>query len=196
MVAMLDHLEQQGMLTRAGRGWAMTVPLEQVDPGVPETLKQMLEMQLQHATDAELQLLKCASVAGQRFTSWAVGTMLAQDPVAVEVTCEELVDRQQFLKGAGSRELPSGVATTEYQFGHALYREILYRRLNATQRIMFHRRLAEGFEALRLPIVPEMASEIALHFEEGLDYDRAVQYLMRAAHNATRRYAQWTPPKK
>ena len=189
MTAMLDHLAKQGVLVEAGGRWRIAIPIDQVDPGVPETLKQMLEMQLQHATDAEQQLLKCASVAGQRFTSWAVGTMLAQDPAAVEVTCEELVERQQFLKGAGSRELSNGVATTEYQFGHALYREILYRRLNATQRITFHRRLAEGFEALRLPIVPEMASEIALHFEEGQDYDRAVQYLMPAAHNATRRYA-------
>ena len=52
----------------------MTVPLEQVDPGVPETLRQMLEIQLQHLSDAERQLLKCASVAGQRFTAWSVAT--------------------------------------------------------------------------------------------------------------------------
>ena len=57
----------------------MTVPLEQVDPGVPETLRQMLEIQLQHASDAEQQLLKCASVAGQHFTAWSVATMLRSE---------------------------------------------------------------------------------------------------------------------
>jgi DNA-binding winged helix-turn-helix (wHTH) protein/tetratricopeptide (TPR) repeat protein len=189
MTAMLDHLAQQGVLTEAGGRWKMTVPVEQVDPGVPETLKQMLEMQLQHATEAELQLLKCASVAGLRFTTWSIAAMLASDPGTVDGMCEALVERQQFLKAAGTRELGKGISTAEYQFRHALYREVLYRRLTTPQRVSFHLRLAESFEALHQPVIPEMAAEIALHFEEGRDYDRAVQYLIVAAENATRRYA-------
>ena len=63
----------------------------------------------------------------------------------IEEICEGLVQRQQFLKVAGVRELrvrndrPSSI-----EFRHALYRDVLYRRLNPTQRVTFHRRLAEG----------------------------------------------------
>jgi predicted ATPase len=189
MTAMLDHLARQGVLAQVDGRWTMTVPLERADPGVPETLKQMLEMQLQHASDAEQQLLKCASVAGQQFTAWSVGTMLGDSSENFEAMCESLAERQQFLKTSGMRELPDGTSTAEYAFRHALYREVLYRRLNPALRVTFHRRLAEGLERLRSPVEPEMAAEIALHFEEGHEYERAVRSLMIAAQNATRRYA-------
>jgi DNA-binding winged helix-turn-helix (wHTH) protein/tetratricopeptide (TPR) repeat protein len=189
MTAMLDHLVQQRVVFQVNGRWSMTVPVASVDPGVPETLKQMLEMQLRHASEAEQQLLKCASVAGQRFTIWSVATMLEDDPSTIEAMCEALADRQQFLKPSGDRDLCDGASTAEFQFRHALYREVIYRRLTPTQRRAFHLRLAEGFEALRCPVVPEMAAEAALHFEEGQDYERAVKYLMVGAQNATRRYA-------
>jgi DNA-binding winged helix-turn-helix (wHTH) protein/tetratricopeptide (TPR) repeat protein len=189
MTAMLDHLSQQGVLSQVDGRWRMTVPLDQIDPGVPETLKRMLETQLEHASDTEQQLLKCASVAGQRFTAWSVATMLVREPSSLEEMCEGLVQRSQFLNFSGTRELFNGASTAEYQFRHALYREVLYRRLTPTDRVTFHRRLASGLESLRSPVLPDMAAEIALHFEEGHEYEPAVRYLMLAAKNATRRYA-------
>jgi len=188
MTAMLDHLVRRGVLTAIEGRWMMSMAIEQVDPGVPETLRQMLEIQLQHASDAEQQLLKCASVAGQTFTTWSVGTMLAAESATYEEICEALADRQQFLKYLGTRELPNGTSTEEYQFRHALYREVLYRRLTPGLRQTFHRRLAEGLDGLRTPAEPEMAATIALHFEEGQDHERAIPYLMLVAQNATRCY--------
>jgi DNA-binding winged helix-turn-helix (wHTH) protein/tetratricopeptide (TPR) repeat protein len=189
MTAMLDHLAQRGVLAQTGGRWTMTVPLDEVDPGVPETLKQMLEAQLQHASDEEQRLLKCASVAGQHFTAWAVATMLPDEVSRVEEMCEALADGQQFLRRSDTRQLADGGSTPEYQFRHALYREILYRRLSHSQRIGFHVRLAEGLEALRSPVAPEMAGEIALHFEESRDYARAIRYLVLAAQTAACRCA-------
>lgn len=189
MTAMLDHLVQQGVVAHADGRWRMTVPLEQVDPGVPETLRQMLEIQLQHLSDAERQLLKCVSVAGNRFSAWAVATMLAGDSSTLEATCEALAERQQFLKRAGTRRLPTGALSPEYEFRHALYRELLYRWLTVSERVTFHRRLAEGLEALYSSVDHELMAALALHFEEGNEWERAVKYLLGAAQNATRRYA-------
>jgi tetratricopeptide (TPR) repeat protein len=189
MTAMLDHLRQQGVLLQTDGRWTMTIPLDQVDPGVPETLRQMLELQLQHATDRERQLLRCASVAGQHFTAWSVATMLRSDSWQIEDELSRLAERQQFLKSAGPRELPGGIQTSEYDFRHVLYRELLYRSLDPSRRVNFHRRLADGLDGLSAPADLEMAAKIALHWEEGRDYERATRYLMLAAQNATRRCA-------
>src|SRR5579864_3450397 len=189
MIAMLDHLAKQGVLSRQDGNWKLTVPLERVNPGVPETLRQMLELQLQHLSQAEQELLKCASVSGQHFSAWAVATMLRRDPSAVEQACAALADRQQFLKSSGMRELPNGQQTPQYEFRHSLYREVLLRRLNPAQRVNFHRSLAEGLETLGAQAKPEMAAKIALHFEEGRDYERAIRYLLLTAQNAKHRYA-------
>jgi len=189
MTAMLDHLGQQGVLAQVNGRWAMTVPLEQADPGVPDTLKQLLEVQLHRLSDAEQELLKCASVAGQHFTAWSVAAMLSTDPSHLEQMCEALAERQQFLRSSGALELSDGTSITKYQFRHSVYREVLYRRLNPTLRVTFHRRLAEALEHVRSTAEPEMAAKVALHFEEGHEYERAIRYLMLVAQNATRRYA-------
>jgi DNA-binding winged helix-turn-helix (wHTH) protein len=189
MTAMLDHLVQQHVLAQVNGRWRLTVPLDAVDPGAPETLTQMLEMQLYHANEGQRRLLECASVAGYQFTAWSVATMLGQDQSAVEVQCDGLAERQQFLKARGTRALPNGASTPELMFSHALYREVLYRRLNQAERRKFHRRLADGLEGLRSPVDPELAAELALHCEEGGEYERAVRYLLLAAQNAAHRYA-------
>ena len=120
MTAMLDHLAQQGVLSQAGGTWKLTTSLEQVDPGVPETLRQMLELQLKNLSQSERQLLKCASVAGEHFTAWSVATMMVSDLTEVEE--QVLIGRQtQFLK-ATDRELSNGELTFEYEFSCA-YRE-------------------------------------------------------------------------
>src|SRR5262245_32813109 len=189
MTAMLDHLVQQDVLSETDGRWLMTMPLEQVDPGVPETLGEMLEAQLHYLSDEQQQLLKCASVDGELFTAWSVATMMERPAAEVEEQCSALAERQQFLKASGAREFSNGVLSSAFEFRHSLYREILYRRLNPTQRVNFHRRLANGLESLRFEDGTGAAAKIALLFEEGREYERAVQYLMLAAVNATRRYA-------
>jgi DNA-binding winged helix-turn-helix (wHTH) protein/tetratricopeptide (TPR) repeat protein len=189
MIAMLDHLEQQGILRRASDGWTTAVALDEVNPGLPDTLKQMLEIQLQHATDAEQELLMCASVVGLRFTLWSIEMMLAPAAGDYEAMCRTLAERQQFIRFSGIRDRPDGGPTAEYQFRHALYREVLKRRLAPGQRMDYHRRLAQGFDALATGPAWDVASEIALHFEEAREYEHAIRYLSVAAQNATRRYA-------
>src|SRR5262249_4463236 len=76
-----------------------------------------------------------------------------------------------------------------YEFRHSLYREVLYRKLPPAQRVKLHRCLAEAFEALGTRVEEEMASELAMHFEEGRDYERALRYLIIASENETYRYA-------
>jgi DNA-binding winged helix-turn-helix (wHTH) protein/tetratricopeptide (TPR) repeat protein len=189
MIALLDHLRQQGIVAETDGRWRMSAPLEDINPGVPETLKQMLELQMRHLSDGERRLLKCASVAGQRFTTWALATMLNDAAVDVEEECAALSDRQQFLKVSSAQVLSTGTATFDYEFGHSLYREVLYRGLTPSLRVAYHRRLAEGLEGLTWPVDSELAAELGLHFEEGRQYDRAVKYLRLAARNATSRHA-------
>jgi DNA-binding winged helix-turn-helix (wHTH) protein/tetratricopeptide (TPR) repeat protein len=187
MVAMLDHLQQQGVLAQVEGRWVLTVPLEKVNPGVPETLKQMLQLQLEHASAAEQHLLTCASVAGLQFTACSIEMMLEGDVRAWEELCEGLADRQQFIRFAGTRDF-AGSTIPIYEFRHALYREVLYRRVKPAQRVMFHHRLAAGLER-RFGPASELAAKIALNFEQAGEYDHTIRWLLRAAQNATERYA-------
>lgn len=189
MVAILEEMVKKGMISSGQGRWKLTQPLDRIDPGVPETLQEMLAILFDHLAAEEQNVLKCASVGGDRFSVWAVNSMLDADTVQVEGICKALTERQQFINSLGAHELPDGFFSAEYGFRHTLYREFLYQRLSTAERWRFHRKLAERIEA-SIPVpAPAMVSELALHYEEGREYERAINYLILVSENAARRYA-------
>jgi tetratricopeptide (TPR) repeat protein len=189
MAAILERLQRQGSIVLDAAKWVLTVPPEQIDPGVPETLQEMLEVQLEQLSASEQRLLRSASVPGWRFSAWAVAAMTDVGEAAVEQTCEDLAARQQFIRHAGIHELADGSVSGQYEFKHSLYRELLYRRLPPIHRRQFHLRLAEKTESLRAPLDLALTAEMAAHFEAGRDFARAIRYLIANAALAAKRYA-------
>jgi DNA-binding winged helix-turn-helix (wHTH) protein/tetratricopeptide (TPR) repeat protein len=200
MAAIVTDLVKNGLLSHDTGGWTLAAPLEQIVPGVPDTLQQMIEIQVEGLSETEQRVLKSASVAGRRFSAWAVAGMLQMDIAEAEEICHKFTQRQQFLRpGRGAGALGGGPAalggtlSTHYEFHHALYRRALYQQLAPAQRAQLHRSLAIQAEGLLAGLGPdaafEMASELALHFENGRDFERAAHYLILSARNAGRRYA-------
>jgi hypothetical protein len=111
------------------------------------------------------------------------------DPDDFEERCEALARRRHMLRIADTDTLPCGDIAQGYEFQHALYREVLYRRQAPARRATLHRRLGERLAALYGPNLDDMAQALAHHFEEGYDWQHAVTYLRLAAETAERRFA-------
>jgi predicted ATPase len=67
---------------------------------------------------------------------------------AFEDLCQELARRYHIVHSAGSQQFPEGNVCSRYEFVHALYREVLYRRQAPRRRTRLHRRIAERLETL------------------------------------------------
>jgi hypothetical protein len=76
-----------------------------------------------------------------------------------------------------------------------LYLEVPYRLLPAMQRSQIHRRIGHFGESIYGERVGEIASELVMHFDQGLDSPRAVKYLLQAAENAASTSA-WDPMRR
>ncbi len=190
MTAIVADLVKSGLLAEAEGSWKLTAPLEQIVPDVPETLQQMLEIQVERLSEPEQRVLKRASVAGRRFSAWSVAAMLGAGVAETEETCERFAERQQFLRPGRAAGVLGATQSAHYEFRHSLYREALYRRVPSAQRSRLHRLLAEkAEELLGADATLELASELALHFEQGREFARAARYLILSAENAARRYA-------
>jgi DNA-binding winged helix-turn-helix (wHTH) protein/tetratricopeptide (TPR) repeat protein len=189
MVAIVQDMVKQGLIAQRQGSWALTKPLEHLAPGVPETLQEMLEVQFGQLSTAEQDILKSASVAGERFSVWAISTTLDSESTRIEDLCEELAERQQFIKTAGIHELANGEVSAHYEFIHSLYRDVLYRRVSEVNRSKLHRSLGERLRTLCTAGHLELAAELAMHFEKGHTYQDAIQYLILAAQSAARRFA-------
>src|SRR5262249_55200200 len=64
-----------------------------------------------------------------------------------------------------------------------------YHRVAAGRRVRLHQLIGERGEEVYGDRVGEVAAELAMHFEQGRDYARAVKHLRQAARNHFLRYA-------
>jgi DNA-binding winged helix-turn-helix (wHTH) protein/predicted ATPase len=157
--------------------------------GVPDTLRQMIERQLDRLPSDARRVLEAASAVGREFSTAAVAAALEEAEEQVDERCEELAGRELFLRSRGLDAVASGTVAGRYEFLHALYRQVLYEQLSPTRRVRLHRRIGDWQEGVYGPLANEHAAELAVHFEQGHEPERALRYLDAAAKNAMRRHA-------
>jgi len=189
MVHAVNHLMNSGLIVDSDECWKLGVDIEEVEVGVPDSIKQLIENQLDHLDAEQQRILHAASVAGTEFSTLAIAAGSGEDRAVIERGCSELARRHQFLKDCGIQVLPNGETVGRFGFIHAIYQNMLYERVPASRRMQMHRRIAELGEAVYGEQSREIAAKLALHFERGRDYKRAAKYLEQAAQNSIRRFA-------
>ena len=211
LVNLLDYLVAHGYLTEVDGRWevqARLFGLASMDDGqewVPDSLRQMIEKQIDRLNPHQQQLLETASVAGIEFSAAALdGNVVpplfsseGQDEtpfkngaaVQAEEHCQALARRGKFLYSDGWTEWPDGTVAGCYRFIHSLYQNVLYGRIPVGRRLQLHRAIGEREEQAYGGRAGEIAAELAMHFEQARVFGRAVPYLQQAAHNALQRCA-------
>jgi predicted ATPase/DNA-binding winged helix-turn-helix (wHTH) protein len=189
MVNAVDYMIAQGVMVEVDGQWELKTAVEEVAVRVPESIRQLIEKQIERLSSEEQWVLEVASVVGAVFSAAAVAAGLGGEVGEVEARCARLVRRDQFLRTSGMEEWPDGTVAARYGFLHALYQEVLYERVPVGQRINLHRRIGEREERAYGERVREIAAELAGHFERGRDSHRTVRYLEQAAENAIQRSA-------
>lgn len=188
IVNIVNALVQQGVIGEEAGQWRLQAPLLEATVGTPESVRQVIQKQVERLTREERQLLEVASVAGAEFST----AVLMADGIEARVGeegCARLAQRGQFLLERGVAEWPDGTVATRYGFSHALYQKVLYDQLPSGRRIRLHQQvgnlLAHGYGAR----AREIAAELAMHFEQGRETLRAVQHRAQAAQTALQRSA-------
>jgi len=189
MVNLSEFLVQENIIVERDGCWKLEVELSEVELVVPENIREMVDKHVERLEASEQRVLEGASVVGMDCSAVAISAGLAEDVVRIEEICDGLARKHHFLWPAYLAELPDGTITPRYRFIHALYVDVLYKRVAATRRRLIHGRIAEMGESIYGERVGEIAAELAVHFEQSQDFVRAVKYLLMAAENAMRRSA-------
>ncbi len=189
MVNVVNELFAQGSIAQTDGQWRIQGDLEAMKSVIPENLRRIIEARIDQLSKEEQQVLEAASVAGMEFSAATVAAGLEIETIQAEEWCEALVRRQQFLQSQGVSEWPDGTVAACYRFIHTLYQNVLYERVTVGKRAQLHQRIGEREEKGYGNRAQEIAGALAAHFERGLDYGRAVQYLQQAAENAASRSA-------
>ncbi len=188
MLAALEHLLQCGFIRKEADSWTLGVPLDQIGLEVPESLRDMIDAQIENLDPEVQRILEVASTNGVQFSSGVSAVPASVDEERFEQICEDL-SRRRVLRRLGSSHFPDGSISSRYEFSHALYREVLYRRLAPARLTRTHRQIGERLERLYAGHEHAIAAELAEHFEHSNDWPSALKYLRLAAEGARRRYA-------
>jgi AAA ATPase domain len=192
MTIVVDYLIDRGLLADVGGEVRSQERLDRL--GIPDSVSQFIEHQLDELAAADRQLLEIAAAVGVEFSAAAVLAGAHEDwpdLQAKEVAdlCSTLAWDTGLLVERGLAEWPDGTVTAQYRFHHALYQEVLYGGLPPARRSLVHRRigarLASGFASR----AGEIAAALAMHFERGHDFEQAIPFLATAAETALQRAA-------
>jgi DNA-binding winged helix-turn-helix (wHTH) protein len=189
MVAALEEMGRRGFVSNENGELKLTLPVEQIDDQVPETLRQMVELQIGRLDVEEQRVLEAGSITNAGFSPEINAIAANLDVHRFEETCEDLSRRQHMIRSIALQGFPGGAYSPRYEFVHTLYREVFYRRQSTGRREKLHRNIGEQLEKMFAFHLEDVAPELAQHFEEGSDYLRAVGYLRLLSEIAERRYA-------
>jgi eukaryotic-like serine/threonine-protein kinase len=148
---------------------------------IPQGVRDVVGRRLDRLSEEANEALSVAAAIGRDFDAEVLTRVAKSDRETLDAA----------LSGAVSAQLLAETSAGRYRFSHALVRETLYEELSAAQRPALHRRIAESLEEQYSSDPARMKrrlNQVAHHFLEGAaggDAEKAVDYAVRAAQNAT-----------
>jgi tetratricopeptide (TPR) repeat protein len=183
----LDYSQSRRLITRQAGGWRFDAAACEFDSVLPESLAKMIEAQIERLGAPQRSTLEAASVAG---TAFAVSLLTSEElpEASAEACCEDMARRNMFIRPAAAGGSPAGMGGA-YEFAHALFRDVFYKRIAPARRTRLHQCVGESLEKAYASRADEVAAELAGHFEESQDYQRAIIYLRLAAQRYAARHS-------
>ncbi|HSE98636.1 MAG TPA: protein kinase, partial [Blastocatellia bacterium] len=188
-MSLIQYLVDRGDIAKMNDRWLLARPLSEMDLDVPENVRSMIRKKIESLDDEDRRALQYASVEGEEFLSTVVAHLLGIDDLDLEERLVLIDKVHRLIVTRGEEELPDGSLATRYRFAHALYQNVLYGDLVTKRRILLHRQIGERLVAHYGKLSFRIASQLAVHFERGRDFSRAVEFLIHAGDNASRLYA-------
>lgn len=185
---LLQYLGERGDLAKVNGRWALARPLSEMHLEAPESVRAMISKKIDALSADERRALQYASVEGTEFLSTVGAKLLNIDEIELEELLARVAKTHRLIETLGEEELPDGSLTTRYRFAHALYQNFLYGDLVNKRRVALHQQAGEQLVLHYGKRAPQLATQLALHFERGRDFVRAVEYLIHAGDHAAKLY--------
>ncbi len=182
----LRMLIDRGQLIQSGRAdgsWVLAPGASETVDGVPGTISALILTRFDRLAQPLQATLQAAAVLGSPFTYAELHAIGRLPETELRRHLNELVARE-FLVTAQT------VSDEEtYAFKHPLTQEAIYSTLLRRQRRELHRAAGEALERLYTGRLEAQAENLARHFEECEQPEKAGPYLLLAAERAATRYA-------
>lgn len=146
---------------------------------IPSTIQDAVQSRAKNLSARARETLVCAAVAGRRFNLELLKRETQLDEAGVVRVVKEMVDAQLVVEESAD----------VFAFRHALTRQAVYSMLLRRERKQYHQRIAATLEEMYAGTTEAHLGELAYHFYEAEEWDRALDYSERAGRQAKGLYA-------
>ncbi len=175
----LRALVERGDISYREGAWHRTKAVTAL--AIPMSIRDAVQQRMRVLSPQTQQVMHVAAVIGQRFDFDLLRQVTGLSEKALLDALRTAVDAQLLEE----ESLNDG--EERYAFRHALTRESILAELLQRERRLLHRAVAEAIEAGAA--ADERAEELAYHFDQARDSERASRYHELAAREATRMFA-------
>lgn len=189
-IELLRAMQERGEIVQdESSRWVETPALDW--ESLPGKVEGVIEERIGRLERDLRQMLSVGSVEGEDFTAEILARVRAADVRVLVNRLSAELDRQHHLVSAqGVRRLqPQGQRLSVYRFQHNLFQKYLYNELDGAERAYLHEDIGSALEALYGDRVDDIVVQLARHFEEAQNADKARLYLARAGKQAAARFA-------
>jgi DNA-binding SARP family transcriptional activator len=132
------------------------------------------------------EILKVASVEGEVFTAEVIAQILEVDEKELLTQLSGELDRKHRLIRVERIQRLGGQLISSYRFHHMMFQKYLYSLLDEVERVHLHEQVGFALESLYLiqEQLPEIALQLARHFEEAEIPEKTIHYLQQAGERA------------
>src|SRR5687767_6065484 len=185
---LIQYLGERGDFSRTSGVWTLARPLSEMQLEAPESVRAMISKKIDALSTEERRALQYASVEGTEFLSTVAAKLLGVDEIDLEESLSRIEKTHRLIETLGEEELAGGSLATRYRFAHALYQNFLHRDQDPKRRLALHQQAGQQLVLHYGKRAPQLATQLALHFERGRDFRRAVEYLIHAGDHAAKLY--------
>ena len=185
LVSFVDDLVARGMI----RDGALAVPIAEIAAHRPDSVTQLIDLQLDRLGQDEQRALAIASLVGLEVASPLVAAAAGTSDEQADEILDGLARRGLFLRRDGTEDWPDGSSHTRYAFMHGLVRVVCNERSTVERRKRWHRAIAERLEAGYAAQLDDAAPVIARHYDAAQLPAQALPHYVVAAERTARRFA-------
>jgi class 3 adenylate cyclase/tetratricopeptide (TPR) repeat protein len=172
-------LVETGVMARTDGGYRPRRPVAEIH--IPDNIQEVILARIDRLEAEAKRAIQLASVIGREFTARLLDRIsdlqVTLSYVLGQLTALELIYEKAFFP-----ELA-------YIFKHALTHDVAYSTLLTERRRVLHRLVGFAIEELYFDRLPEHYEILAHHYYQGQDWDKALDYLVKAGDKATAAYA-------
>ena len=174
-----EYVELLDALGQERRDYVLT-PDAEIE--IPTNVYAVIEQRLSLIEPSLRKVLSYASIQGERFASNILVQLLESPELEILEKLDSLEQVHKLIRESKAQRLVK--VGMEYQFIHAVIQQFIYDKLSTGRRGRLHLTTAQVLENLYGERAEQHAPDLAIHFERGDNWERALHYYSQASRHA------------